>query len=245
VAPKRCCRKYKKPPATTRRRPVKGDCDRLLDLERALVAAVRARGLNKRRRGSVDGRVDSVFAEDTVISYVKAAVKHCSGVVVAVPKARHWHDIAVKWPGMERPYYFNIKVSTGGNDNACNKKALVCCFSTLEESKIPNSMTLNAMYDLIEEHRKTLRPADHSGEYFYLYVDKLDGTVLIRSLCDIQAWVANPHNLLQINWTQEKKGGRRRTNGRRLAPIKTRVFGHLKTAVRKYVESCDRFLTLH
>ncbi|NBS71334.1 hypothetical protein EBT31_20855, partial [bacterium] len=96
----------------------------------------------------------------------------------------------------------NIKVSSGGTDNALDKKAIVYSFSTLPEDKIPGAMCFNTMAQAIKHNPKLER--DPWKEYYYLYVDKNDGTVLVRSMCDVQNYVSNPQNWLQIAWKREK-----------------------------------------
>ena len=58
------------------------------------------------------------------------------------------------------------------------------------------------MIDLIEDNKNNNR--NILKEYYYIYIDKKDGTVMIKSLCDIQNYVSNPQNWLQINWAKEK-----------------------------------------
>lgn len=186
-----------------------------------------------------DGRLGSVEAEATVIAAIKAVLKGRASVFV--PPARSWYDVSVRWPECKAPVYFNIKVSVGGRDNAFNKKAVVLSLSALQEADIPNAMSLNKMHDLIIENVRTTRdPYD----YHYIYVDKKDGTVIVRSISDIQAWTPNPHNLLQINWAKEKKAPacRRRRRNTQLAPVRDKLFRTLATSVDKYIASCDRIL---
>ena len=192
--------------------------------------------LKQMRSRFSDGRLGSVEAEATVITAIKAVLKgHAS---VFVPPARSWYDVSVHWPEIHTPIYFNIKVSVGGCDNAFNKKAVVLSLSSLDEADIPNAMSLNTMHDLIVDNIRVIRdPRD----YHYIYVDKKDGTVIVRSISDIQSWTSNPHNLLQINWTKEKCVQRpNRTT--KLEPVRNKLFQTLAVSLDKYIASCHRLL---
>lgn len=147
-----------------------------------------------------DGRINSIHDEHTVINLIEKEYgnKH----IQRPEKSRHWYDIKIKLSN-NNWIPCNIKVSKGGIDNALCKKAIVYSLSTLHEDNIPKNMSFNKMIDLIEDNENTCR--NLMKEYFYIYVDKKDGTIIIKSLCDIQHYVSNPQNWLQINWTKEKQ----------------------------------------
>jgi hypothetical protein len=201
--------------------------------------------LIKAKRGVAveDGRLSSMLSEKAVVNGIRSCIAKDDAEVI-VPSARSWHDVAIKWGDAAAPYYFNIKISTGGQDNAFNKKALVFSLTTLSEESIPDCMSINTMFDLLMTHKRARRRQDCCGEYFYLYIDKRDGTVLIKSLCDIQAWASNPQNLLQINWRQEK-AARGRGRGRKsvkIAPIRKRILIVIQDSLKKYFASCENLI---
>jgi len=136
----------------------------------------------------------------------------------------------------------NIKISSGGCDNAFNKKALVWSLTTLGDDRIPASMSLNEMHSLITKYPRKLRRGKGEKEYFFLYIDKLDNTVLVKSLLDVYAWTANPYNYLQINWKHEKRLATR-YRGRVVAAIRRRIFDALTISVKRYVASIDALLS--
>lgn len=231
-------RKKTKPPRIT-------SFDHITLLQSALIKSGPITLIKKGSRAFTDGRLNSMHAEAVVIKRIREVLSH--DAIVQIPSARSWHDISIKWPEISVPYYFNIKVSNGGQDNAFNKKALVWSFSSMLESDIPNAMTINTMHDLIFNNGRvhgrgrTMRSPGNSGEYFYLYVDKRDSTVIIKSLCDIQSWVSNPQNILQINWTKEKARAATK-NGRLIAPIRTRILKIICTSLNHYFASCDQLI---
>jgi len=203
--------------------------------------------LIKAKRGVIveDGRLSSMLSEKAVVNGIRSCIAKDDAEVI-VPSARSWHDVAIKWGDAAAPYYFNIKISTGGQDNAFNKKALVFSLTTLSEESIPDCMSINTMFDLLMTHKRARRRQDCCGEYFYLYIDKRDGTVLIKSLCDIQAWASNPQNLLQINWRQEKavaaRGRGRGRNSVTIAPIRKRILIVIQDSLKKYFASCENLI---
>ena len=184
-----------------------------------------------------DGRTHSLQSEEGVICAIRRIV---GKERVHTPKSRSWYDVAIDFPGRST-CYVNIKISSGGCDNAFNKKALVWSLTTLEEGRIPASMSLNEMHTLITKHPRKMRCGKGDKEYFFLYIDKLDNTVLVKSLLDVYAWTANPYNYLQINWKHEKRLATR-YRGRVMASIRRRIFDALGTSVRRYVASVDSFL---
>lgn len=144
-----------------------------------------------------DGRVNSLANEAEIIALIEKRFR------TRASRVRAWCDTQLYDRASRQWIPFNIKVSTGGQDNAMNRKAIVYTFTTLAEDAIPARMNDNAMVDLIKTHGRTAR--NPAREYYYLYVDKRDGRVLARSMCDIQNYRDNASNLLQINWGAEKR----------------------------------------
>ena len=159
------------------------------------------RHLNKTKFNKVnkDGRINSIYDEKTIINILSN--NYGESYIQKPESNRNWYDVKIK--STEDIWIpCNIKVSTGGTDNALCKKAIVYSLSSLPEEKIPKYMSFNKMIDLIEDNKNNNR--NILKEYYYIYIDKKDGTVMIKSLCDIQNYVSNPQNWLQINWAKEK-----------------------------------------
>ena len=150
-------------------------------------------------KNTTDGRINSIYDENMVISILEK--RYGDSYIRRPEKSRNWYDVKIKSLNDWIPC--NIKVSTGGPDNALCKKAIVYSLSTLPEDKIPKYMSFNKMIELVEEYKNTNR--NITKEYYYIYVDKKDGTVMVKSMCDIQNYVSNPQNWLQINWAKEKQ----------------------------------------
>jgi hypothetical protein len=194
----------------------------------------------------MEARIDSLFQEDVIIKRLQADLP--TKATLIVPNARHWYDIAFKPRARGPTYYINIKISTGGCDNAFNKKAIAFSLSSLSVDDIPNTMSFNTLYDIVEANPRAQRNA--SKEYYFLYIDKHDGTVFARSICDIKHWVSNPTNILQINWAKEKKhvkcggGGGQRRQLSALPKNGTRhvIFNTIRASLNRFCASCSRFL---
>lgn len=149
-------------------------------------------------KASLDGRYNSIKDEQTIIHHLSQ-----NFIIEQAPCTRSWYDFKLhSKKGTHQPIPINIKVSRGQKDNALNKKAIVYSFTDLSENDIPKAMSFNKMSELIKKYKKKER--DVRKEYYYMYVDKNDGRVIVRSLCDIQNYVNNNHNWLQIAWNKEK-----------------------------------------
>lgn len=144
-----------------------------------------------------DGRVVSLAKEDVIRDALMSNFDCVKG------KNRQWFDIAITSESGEMNYC-NIKISSGETpDNAFQKKGIVHSLTNLHESRIPGSMSINEMHRLLMNHPLVER--DYEREYYFIYIDKKDNTVIIRSLCDIEHFVPNSCNYLQIAWKKEKQ----------------------------------------
>ena len=172
----------------------------ILTIESILKKNIESHLLNKLNKSSTDGRINSIYDENTIIKLLKD--NYGDSYIDKPYKTRHWYDVKIKSSHLHW-IPCNIKVSTGGTDNALCKKALVYSLSNLDEDDIPKYMSFNKMVELIEANKNAER--NLHKEYYYIYVDKKDGSIIVRSLCDIQNYVSNAQNWLQINWSKEKK----------------------------------------
>lgn len=185
---------------------------------------------------TADGRLNSAFQETAVIASLQKVLPEKA---LTVPKLRHWYDIA--YHTKRATYYINIKISNGGCDNAFNKKAIVYSLSSLSEDRIPNTMSFNTLYDLIYNYPLDVRTPEK--EYYYLYIDKLDGSVFARSICDISYWVSNPTNTLQIQWSKEKKKKHLQNSQRAqlIEEVRERIIGSIRMSLQKHRALSSRF----
>ena len=98
----------------------------------------------------------------------------------------------------------NIKTTGGAaSDNATSKLGFLFALTDITYDELPGSMGWKKFEQLINE-RKVDNP---SKDYWFLCVDKNDTSkVMIRGAKQINCWGenANPGNLLQISWAEEK-----------------------------------------
>lgn len=181
----------------------------------------------------IDGRVNSIKDENTIIELLKEEY----GGDIVKPPPREWFDLIYKTT--TATYYINIKCSTGKTDNALSKKAVIYSLCNIEPEAIKGNINLNNLMTLIDDNLKTIR--DINKEYFYLYIDKLDGTVFIKSMLDIQNFVSNPINILQINWKKEKND-MAVFNDNDIISAKKRVLSIMSKSLKTYVKNCSKLL---
>jgi hypothetical protein len=187
-------------------------------------------------KASDDGRINSALDENTIIKILKEEFPG----KVEKPKSRAWYDFV--FYGDNKRYFINIKCSTGGTDNAMNKKAVIYSLADVTIEDIPSCMTYNKMLEHIEKNLK--RERDVEKEYYYLYFDKKDGTIIIKSLLDIQNLRSNPCNILQINWTEEKKQASTFNNEKDIESHKKRVLRVISKSLKQFHASCSQLLEL-
>ena len=115
--------------------------------------------------------------------------------------ARKFGDITVIDHDDKTRHPVNIKTSLGGTDNCFSKAGIVYALTDLSDAEIPKAMNFQKMLNLIEEHGKPVANRD----YWFLCIDKKDpSNVMVRGAKQINCWIENPSNVLQVNWKKEK-----------------------------------------
>lgn len=145
-----------------------------------------------------DGRLTSAIKETDFLAALERglAENHPTIKFETQPSTRWWWDFRVNH------IPFNLKLTTGGTDNAFNKVAVL--YSVSGEEPVIKSMNFNQFYRTFSTmSRKVVR--DPMTEYHYLTVNKNEGQVLVRSIFDIESYRSNPSNHLQIDWGNEMK----------------------------------------
>ena len=144
-----------------------------------------------------DGRLTSAVKETEYLQALKAGLlTNNPTFTVVLPKERYWYDVLIN----DIP--INLKLTTGGTDNAFNKTAIVFTIQGITLEK--RNMNFNQWYKIVKDGPwKPTR--DHKTEYHYLVVNKDSGNVLLKSILDIHSYKSNPCNDLQINWANEFK----------------------------------------
>lgn len=147
-----------------------------------------------------DGRITSAIKEKEYLDLLEKGLKDSyPSITVSRPKERHWYDVRIQ----DIP--INLKLTTGGTDNAFNKVAILYTISGVETTK--KNMNYNQFFKAARECAKKAA-RDHATEYHYLVVHKERqgaDSVLLKSILDIHSFKSNPCNDLQINWNNEFK----------------------------------------
>jgi len=147
-----------------------------------------------------DGRIASAVHETDYLNRLEEDLQAYAGThalphfTVFRPRDRYWYDIKIN----EIP--INLKLTTGGTDNAFNKVAIL--FTICGEESRKKNMNYNEWHSSILGCAKK-ETRDHATEYHYLVVDKRNGAVLLKPILDIHTYKTNPCNILQINWANE------------------------------------------
>jgi hypothetical protein len=144
-----------------------------------------------------DGRITSAIKEREYLQQLEHEMKQIDPeVLVEHPKDRYWYDVLINHIPI------NLKISSGGTDNAFNKLAILYTISG--SSNYKKNTNYNEWFKTIREcTKKEVR--NRETEYHYLVVDKESGSVLFKSILDIHSYKSNPCNILQINWKSEFK----------------------------------------
>lgn len=142
-----------------------------------------------------DGRITSAVKETEYLDQLEQRLlSRWPDFQIDRPKARFWYDIRIN----QIP--INLKLTTGGTDNAFNKVAIAYSMSGEEIQK--KSMNFNTWFQYLKSlAKKELR--DKSTEYHYLVLNKNTGSLLFKSIFDIHSYKSNPCNDMQISWSQE------------------------------------------
>jgi hypothetical protein len=143
-----------------------------------------------------DGRLASAIKETEYLDLLEKGLTTRNPPLVFAhqPVARWWWDLRVNGLTM------NLKLTTGGTDNAFNKSAIIYTISGEEPEK--KNMNYNLFFQTLKLCKKKV-VRDPMTEYHYLVVNKDNGSVLLKSILDIHSFKSNPCNDLQINWTSE------------------------------------------
>jgi hypothetical protein len=143
-----------------------------------------------------DGRITSAVKEREYLNRLE------KGLLDSHPSLKFEHQPAERWWWDFRlnGLHINLKLTTGGTDNAFNKVAIIYSISGNEVEK--RNMNYNQFFKIIKECKKKVE-RNPMTEYHYLVVNKNTGKILLKSILDIHTFKTNPCNDLQINWSNE------------------------------------------
>ena len=151
--------------------------------------------INLDYKSAGDGRITSAVKEEEYLNKLTEGLKRKHPhFTITLPPSRHWYDIRINGIPL------NLKISSGGTDNAFNKVAILYTASGTEVVK--RNMNYNVFFKALSDLKKK-EVRSHMTEYHYLVVNKSDGKILLKSILDIHSYKSNPCNDLQINWANE------------------------------------------
>ena len=170
-----------------------------MNYEQWVKKVIHACGLIERIGSNVvnhtDGRIVSAMNEQGILTRLGDQLLEINPeTTIHLPKHRHWYDIMIDGIPV------NLKLTTGGTDNAFNKNAILFSLTGRADNKICGS------FDKLLKRIQSCKPKtsrDQLTEYHYLVIHKETGRFLFKSIFDICVYVPNPCNILQINWTNE------------------------------------------
>jgi hypothetical protein len=178
----------------------------------------------------MDGRLVSAEMEKTVIRILSRKLE--TKTEVEIPKDRNWFDILIG--GIP----INIKITTGGPDNAFNKVAVI--YTLTDQQPEQKNMNFNQFYRYLLEN-PWKRERNPMKEYHYLVFDKNSGNFIFRSILDIEAMQSNPSNILQINWKAEFQRGEVAESSDPLQ-AGTRILQICQTSLKKALIGSEEFI---
>ena len=180
-----------------------------------------------------DGRIASAVKETEYLDKLEARLLAVNPAFqVERPKARFWYDVRIN--GIP----INLKLTTGGTDNAFNKTAIA--YSMSGEEMLKKNMNFNKWFKYLRDMVKK-ESREIASEYHYLVLNKNTGAVLFKSIFDIHSYKSNPCNDMQISWAQEFLNADYRIA---VSEYKGKVRELLKTvqkSVRQLMESMREF----
>lgn len=183
---------------------------------------------------SGDGRITSALKELEYLKKLeeKLKEKHPSLIFEHQPVERWWWDFRVN------SIPFNLKLTTGGTDNAFNKVAIIYTLTGKELEK--RNMNYNQFFKTIKDsEKKSVR--NPMTEYHYLVVNKDSGKILLKSILDIHTYKSNPCNDLQINWANEFKHTDSMTPPDQFKEKIRQLLKTIQTSVKQAVASMNEF----
>jgi hypothetical protein len=180
-----------------------------------------------------DGRIVSAIKEKEYLTTLQKSLNITHPTFnIEIPKDRFWYDIRIN----EIP--LNLKLTTGGTDNAFNKEAIIYTLSGVGVDK--KNMNFCIFWDkCMNCQKKDVR--DKSTEYHYLVVNKITGKILIKSILDIHTFKTNPCNIMQINWKNEFNHIDYEISDDDFKEKIKQILKTIQTSVKQYISSTQKF----
>lgn len=169
-------------------------------LKTLILATAKSLSLNNllEFKTSGDGRLVSAIMETAYLDKLEELlIKKDKSINIWRPPARHWFDIMIN------NIPINLKLTTGGTDNAFNKTAITYTLldGITNDAKI---VGFSEWYEFIKANYNSAINRNPFKEYHYLVINKNNPSkVLFKSILDINTYRSNPSNILQIRWKHE------------------------------------------
>jgi hypothetical protein len=179
-----------------------------------------------------DGRLVSAIKEKEYLNELGKNLKVDTNIILEYSKDRNWFDFKAN------NIPFNLKITSGGTDNAFNKNAIIYTLSGNEKFK--SNMNFNDFLKELQQLNKKKR--ENHLEYHYLAVDKSTGKFIIKSILDIYEYKSNPCNILQINWKKEFENSDHKINDDDYEKKIKELLLTIQTSVKKDVENKKKFV---
>lgn len=162
-----------------------------------------------------------------------------------------------KFDGEQAERWYNMILNDGSNDIYCivqviaskevkihQKEAFVQSLTCMDVENIDDDMSLNDMHKCVKDHM--LDDRDYLRECYFIFIDAIDCTVMVRSVCDIVSYqlnkdiVDNPCEVLQIDWEKEKSVETLQYNN--IIEIKNGIFKAIAESVMYLMQNSEEFL---
>ena len=180
-----------------------------------------------------DGRIASAVKESEYLDQLEQLLLLGNpDFQVERPRARHWYDVRIN--GIP----INLKLTTGGTDNAFNKVAIAYSMSSEEIQK--KNMNYNKWFSYLKSVA-IKQDRDRSTEYHYLVLNKNTGDLLFKSIFDIHSYKSNPCNDMQISWSHEFLNAEYRTADEEYKKKVRELLKTVQRSVKQLIESMSEF----
>lgn len=183
-----------------------------------------------------DGRIVSAMDEQGILTLLANKLLEMSPETrITIPKHRHWFDIMID--GIP----INLKLTTGGTDNAFNKNAILFSLTGHIHNEICGNF--DNLLSKLHVHKLKL-DRNQLTEYHYLVINKVSGEFLLKSIFDIHTYASNPCNILQINWKKEFANMDYETPPDKYKDKVTQLLTTIQTSIRTDIECKRKFAEL-
>jgi hypothetical protein len=162
-----------------------------------------------------EGRAGSLLDEGNIIEWIKSHPvfgQYLADHATVFPQSaksktegRKVGDFLLKDYTTDQVHVVNIKTTSGSCDNMCSKQGILVALTNVPYPEIPTKPNWTKVMELLRTKKQDIQGRD----YWFLTFNKQDmKKVELRGLKEVNsAFITNPTNDLQINWTKEWEAG--------------------------------------